>query len=147
MNDKTEGNIFVEGPIPAEYIATLIQQYGLNKSIGAYSIFMGQVRRDEIDGSKVAAIEFTTQAEMASDKFHEIQASLFEKYKLTGLTVYHSLGKVNTGEICLFVLTVSAHRAEAIAACSEAVELVKSELPVWGKLILENEAAQWKENN
>lgn len=147
MSNKTEGNIFIEGPIPGEYITALIEQYGLNKAIGAYSIFMGQVRRDEIDGSKVAAIEFTTQAEMASDKFHEIQASLFEKYNLTGLTVYHSLGKVNTGEICFFVLTVSAHRAEAIAACSEAVELVKSELPVWGKLILENEAAQWKENN
>jgi molybdopterin synthase catalytic subunit len=147
MSDKIESKIFIEGPITHEYIAAIIQQYSLNKAIGAHSIFLGQVRRDEINGSHVASIEYTTHAEMASYRFHEIQASLFEKYKLTGLTIYHSLGKVKAGEICLFILAVSAHRAEAMAACSEAVELVKSELPVWGKLILENAAAQWKENN
>ncbi len=84
---------------------------------------------------------------MALEKFHEIQATLPEKYNLTGLNIYHSLGEVKTGEICLFVLAASKHRAEAISACSEAVERVKSELPVWGKLILENASVQWKENN
>lgn len=147
MSDKTEGTIFIEGPISAEYITGIIQQYSLNTAIGAHSIFLGQVRRDETGGSQVAAIEYTTHAEMALEKFHEIQASLFKKYELTGLTIYHSLGKVKTGEICLFVLAVSAHRAESLAACSETVELVKSELPIWGKLILENETIQWKENN
>jgi molybdopterin synthase catalytic subunit len=34
-----------------------------------------------------------------------------------------------------------------MAACCEAVERVKSEVPVWGKLILENASVQWKENN
>jgi molybdopterin synthase catalytic subunit len=94
----------------------------------------------------VIAIEYTTQAEMALEKLHEIQSDLFEKYRMTGLNIFHSTGKVRAGEICFFVLAVSVHRAQAIAACNEAVERVKSELPVWGKLILENAATQWKEN-
>lgn len=147
MSDKTESNIFIQGPITGEYITAIIQQFSLNTAIGAHSIFLGQVRRDETNGSQVAAIEYTTHAEMALEKFHEIKASLFEKYALAGLTIYHSLGKVKAGEICFFVLAVSSHRAEAIAACSEAVERVKSELPVWGRLILENATVQWKENN
>ncbi len=147
MSDKLVNNIFLKGPISGEFIAGIIQQYGINTAIGAHSIFLGQVRSDESDGSRVAAIEYTTHAEIALDTFHEIQISLLEKYQLTGLKVYHSIGTVKAGEICFFVLAVSTHRTDAIAACSNIVERVKSELPIWGKIILEDETVQWKENN
>lgn len=147
MTEKITNSIFIEGPISSEFIAGIIHLHSLHTAIGAHSIFLGQVRSDEADGSRVAAIEYTTHTEMALEKLREIQADLFEKYHMTGLNIFHSTGKVRAGEICFFVLAVSAHRAQAIAACSEAVERVKSELPVWGKLILENAAVQWKENN
>jgi molybdopterin synthase catalytic subunit len=147
MNNEIVNNIFIRGPISGGFIAEVLRQYGLNKAIGAYSLFLGQVRSDETDGSRVASIEYTSYSEMALKKFHEIQASLFEKYQLTAFNVNHSIGEVKAGEICLLVMAASEHRAEAIAACSEAVELVKSELPAWGKLILENATAQWKEND
>jgi molybdopterin synthase catalytic subunit len=147
MTEKITNNIFIDGPISSEFISKIIHLHNLHTTIGAQSIFLGQVRNDEADGSRVAAIEYTTHAEMALEKLNEIQADLFEKYQMTGLNIFHSTGKVRAGEICFFVLAVSAHRAQAIAACSEAVERVKSELPVWGKLILENTAIQWKENN
>ena len=60
--------------------------------------------------------------------------------------VYHSIGKVAAGEICLFVLTSSVHRKLAIAACEELVEKIKAELPVWGKEIFEDNSHQWKVN-
>jgi len=60
--------------------------------------------------------------------------------------VYHSLGKVVAGEICLFVFTSGAHRNEAIDACEETVERLKAELPIWGKEIFEDETHQWKVN-
>jgi molybdopterin synthase catalytic subunit len=147
MTEKITNNIFIEGPISTEFIAGIIHLHGLYTAIGAHSIFLGQVRSDEADGSRVAAIEYTAHAEMALEKLNEIQAELFEKYQLTGLNIFHSIGKVPAGKICFFVLVVSKHRAEAIAACNEAVDRVKSELPVWGKLIFENATVQWKENN
>jgi molybdopterin synthase catalytic subunit len=60
--------------------------------------------------------------------------------------VHHSLGNIAVGEICLFVMTTSRHRAMAIEACTEIVERIKKELPVWGKEILEDDAHQWKTN-
>ena len=60
--------------------------------------------------------------------------------------IYHSLGEVNVGEICLFVFTSSKHRKAAIAACEELVERIKKELPVWGKELFENKQEQWKVN-
>ncbi len=116
------------------------------KDIGAHSIFLGQVRADEINGETVAAIEYTTYEEMALEKMHEIREAIFSKYELTCLHVHHSLGKVKAGEISLFVFASSAHRKAAIEACSEIVEKIKKELPVWGKEIFENEGYQWKEN-
>jgi molybdopterin synthase catalytic subunit len=147
MNEKKINTLFIEGPISGEFIARIIHQHTQHTGNGAHSIFLGQVRADEVNDSRVAAIEYTAHAEMAIEKLNEIQSDLVERYRLTGLNIYHSTGKVRAGEICFFVLAVSAHRAEAIAACNEAVERVKSEMPVWGKLILENATVQWKVNN
>ena len=84
---------------------------------------------------------------MALEKMFDIRESIFEKYELTCMHVYHSLGKVAAGEISLFVFTSSPHRKAAIDACEETVERLKAELPVWGKEIFTDETHQWKENN
>ncbi len=139
-------NIFVNGPIAASFIGESIAKHNTKTAIGGHSIFLGQVREDVLDGKKVAAIEYTAYKEMANEKMHEIREAVFEKYKLTCMHVYHSLGKIAVGEICLFVFTSSPHRKAAIDACEETVERLKAELPVWGKEILEDETHQWKIN-
>ncbi|HQR93849.1 MAG TPA: molybdenum cofactor biosynthesis protein MoaE, partial [Sediminibacterium sp.] len=73
--------------------------------------------------------------------------ALFAKYDLTCMHVHHSLGRVAVGEICLFVFVSSKHRQAAIEACTELVESIKKELPIWGKEILNNQASVWKQNN
>lgn len=139
-------NIFIEGKIPAEFIGSAIAKHQSKTDIGGHSIFLGQVRADEAGGKKVAAIEYTTYQEMALLKMDEIREAIFARYELTCMHIYHSLGIVEKGEICLFVFTSSKHRKAAIEACSETVELIKSQLPVWGKEIMEDETHQWKVN-
>ncbi|PRX43815.1 molybdenum cofactor biosynthesis protein MoaE [Salegentibacter salegens] len=139
-------NIFVDGPISSEKIANSIQNHISKTNIGAHSIFLGQVRADEKDGSVVRAIEYTAYEEMALQKAFEVREAIFEKYNLTCMHIYHSLGEVKTGEICLFVFTSSRHRKMAIDACEELVERIKNELPVWGKELLENSDENWKVN-
>jgi len=146
MSDKKPKNIFVQGAITASFIADSIQKHSTKTDIGAHSIFLGQVRNDVINEKKVAAIEYTAYEEMALEKMHEIREAIFEKYRLTCMHVYHSLGKVAAGEISLFVFTSSIHRKAAIDACEETVERIKHELPVWGKELFEDETYQWKEN-
>jgi molybdopterin synthase catalytic subunit len=107
---------------------------------------LGQVRADEVLNGIVSAIEYTAFEEMALDKMHLIREDIFSKYPLTCMHVYHSLGTVSAGEICLFVFTSSAHRQAAMEACEETVERLKAELPVWGKEIMQNESHQWKVN-
>lgn len=138
--------IFQQGPINPQFIATSIAKHASKKNIGGHSIFLGQVRADEMDGKLVAAIEYTAYEEMALQTMHAIREEIFKKYPLTCMHVHHSLGKVNAGEISLFVFTSAAHRKEAIDACTECVERIKAELPVWGKELFQDDGYQWKEN-
>jgi molybdopterin synthase catalytic subunit len=146
MKERKIKDIFVDGAISAGFIAEQIQKHHTKTDIGAHNIFLGQVRADELGERKVAAIEYTSYKEMALEKMHEIREMIFAKYDLTCMHVYHSLGSVAAGEICLFVFTSSKHRKMAIEGCSELVELIKSELPVWGKEIFEDDSYIWKTN-
>lgn len=146
MNEIKPKNIFVKGPIAAAFVGESIEKHSTKTTIGAHSIFLGQVRADRIDGKTVTAIDYTSYEEMALEKMQQIREAIFNKYALTCMHVYHSLGMVAAGEISLFVFTSSAHRKAAIDACEETVERIKSELPVWGKEVLDNESYQWKEN-
>lgn len=146
MKEHKPKNIFVQGPVAASFIGESIQKHSANTAIGGHSIFLGQVRADVIEQKKVIAIEYTAFEEMALEKMHTIRETIFEKYPLTCMHVYHSLGKVAAGEISLFVFASSAHRNACIAACEETVERIKAELPIWGKELFDNETHQWKEN-
>lgn len=144
--DKRKKNIFVAGAIPPLLIADGIVRHSSKTDIGAHSIFLGQIRADRIDGKTVRAIEYTVYEELALNKMSEIREAIFEKYDLTCMHIYHSVGTVQAGEICLFVFTSSGHRKAAIAACEELVDRIKNELPIWGKEIFEDDTHQWKVN-
>jgi molybdopterin synthase catalytic subunit len=149
MNDMSEHrlrNIFTPGAISPAFISDSIQKHSSKTGIGGHSIFLGQVRADEISGKTVTAIEYSCYEEMALEKMHEIRQAIFEKYPITCMHVYHSMGTVKTGDLCLFVFTSAPHRKAAIDACSETVERIKAELPVWGKELFEEGGHQWKVN-
>ena len=139
-------NIFIEGPIDPTFVAESITKHTIKTNIGGHSIFLGQIREDSINDKKVWSIEFTAYQEMALEKSHEIREEIITKYGLTCAHIYHSLGNINVGEICLFVFTSAPHRKEAIDACDEMVDRIKKEVPLWGKEILEDRSHTWKEN-
>ena len=145
MNERSN-SIFTEGPIVSSFISEQIYANRAVEIIGAHSIFLGQVRADNIAGKKVIAIEYTCYREMAEYQMGKIASEIISKYSLTHLQVQHSLGKISSGEICLFVLTSSPHRRAATDACSIIVEQLKAQLPIWGKEIFEDESSQWKIN-
>lgn len=146
MSDKQIKNIFIQGPVPPSFIAESIGKHSSKTSIGAHQIFLGQVRGDEVSGKVVTAIEYTAFDDLALEKMHIIREEIFAKYPLTCMHIYHSLGLVKTGELCLFVFTSSAHREAATRACAEVVERTKGELPIWGKELFDDSTHQWKEN-
>lgn len=144
MNYK---NVFIKGAISSEFIADSIAKHQSKTNIGAHNIFLGQVRADEIDSKAVTAIEYSAYEEMANKKFHEIREATFKKFDLTCMHIYHSLGVVKTGEICLFVFVSSPRRKEVFKALEYVVEAIKADVPVFGKELFEDDSYQWKVNS
>ncbi|MGJ8738086.1 molybdenum cofactor biosynthesis protein MoaE [Zobellia nedashkovskayae] len=143
----TYKNVFKPGAISSTFIGESIAKHQSKTSIGAHNIFLGQVRADVVDDKKVAAIEYTAYEDMANKKFHEIREATFEKFNLTCMHIYHSLGEVKSGEICLFVFVSSPRRKEVFKALEYVVEAIKADVPVFGKEIFEDESSQWKVNS
>ncbi|AIY14292.1 molybdenum cofactor biosynthesis protein MoaE [Cellulophaga baltica] len=143
----TYKNVFTQGAISSEFIAQAIAKHQSKTAIGAHNIFLGQVRADTIDEKVVAAIEYSAYEEMANKKFHEVREATFEKFDLTCMHIYHSLGAVKAGEICLFVFVSSPRRKVVFKALEYVVEKIKAEVPVFGKEIFEDASYQWKVNS
>lgn len=139
-------NVFTEGAISPDKIASSIAHHQVKTNIGAHDIFLGQVRADEIEGKEVVAIDYSCYEDMANQAFHDIREAAFDKFDLTCMHIYHSKGVVKAGEICLFVFTSSAHRKEAMDACRFIVEEIKANVPVFGKEVFEDDTHVWKEN-
>jgi len=147
MNERKPKNVFIDGAISSSFIGESIAKHQTKTTIGAHNIFLGQVRADEIDGKVISAIEYTAYEDMANEKFFEIREATFKKFNLTCMHIYHSLGKVNAGEICLFVFVSSPRRKEVFKASEFVVEEIKANVPVFGKEIFEDESHQWKVNS
>ena len=143
---KKPKKVFREGPIQPEMIAKSIANHQSKTNIGAHDIFLGQVRADEVNGQTVSAIEYSAYEDMAEQAFHNIREQAFEQFELSCMHIYHSLGEVKAGEICLFVFVSSPHRKAAMDALRFLVEEIKANVPIFGKEVFENGKHQWKVN-
>jgi len=144
--DKPIKSSFVEGAISAVFIGESIAKHQSKTGIGAHNIFLGQVRADIIDGKEVTAIEYSAYKTMAEQRFYEIREAAFAKYELSCLHIYHSLGLVKTGEICLFVFVSAPRRKVVYEALEFLVEAIKENTPVFGKELFADQTYTWKKN-
>lgn len=144
---KPKKSSFIQGAIASDFIGEAIAKHQSKTSIGAHNIFLGQVRADNIEGKMVVAIEYSAYETMAEESFYEIREAAFSKFELSCLHIYHSLGLVKTGEICLFVFVSATRRKVTYEALEFLVEAIKEKSPIFGKEIFEDETYTWKKNN
>jgi molybdopterin synthase catalytic subunit len=143
MSKKT---VFIQGAISPEFIAESIAKHQGKHTIGAHNIFLGQVRADVHEENVVKAIDYTTYEEMANVALYELREKAFAQFDLVCMHIYHSLGVVNAGEICLFVFVSAGHRTQVYEATEAIVNWIKTDVPIFGKEIFENDDFIWKQN-
>ena len=139
-------NFFLNGPISPDFISNSIYKHQIKHNIGAHNIFLGQVRKDTIKSNVVSAIEYSAYEEMANKKITDIRESTFDKFDLTCLHIYHSLGVVEVGQIGFFVFVSSSRRKNVYDATKFIVDMIKNTVPIFGKEIFENNEYNWKVN-
>jgi len=140
-----EVKYLTEGPVSGELISSLIEKMKDQTDAGGHSIFLGQVRADDVNGRKVTAIEYSAYVELVSVEAEKIKKEVFASFSdARSIEIIHSTGIVGAGQISLLVFVSAGHRLHAMQACSETVELIKKRLPVWKKELYDDNSHSWK---
>ncbi|MBT3207714.1 MAG: molybdenum cofactor biosynthesis protein MoaE [Bacteroidetes bacterium] len=138
-------NYLINSPISPEIVAEKIREENLKAFPGGFSVFYGQVRNDQIENKYVSSIVYSCYEQMANKEIETIINSISQKYyDIKSITILHSIGEVKVGEISLFVMISSGHRKQAFEALPELVDLIKANVPIWGKEMFEDKTYVWK---
>ena len=111
---------------------------------GGIGIFVGTVRNHH-QGKAVRALKYTAYAPVAEKMIREIEQQIQIKYQVSYVRVVHRIGELEVGETAIIAMAYAAHRREAFAACEEAVERVKHEVPVWKEEFYTDGSSQYVE--
>ena len=97
---------------------------------GAIAAFVGAVRNTS-EGRPVRGLDYETYQPMADRELRRIAADVAERHGLSGMALVHRVGSLLVGEVSVAVVAAAPHRRAALLACSEAVEALKRDLPMW----------------
>ena len=111
---------------------------------GGIGIFVGTVRNHH-EGKAVKALKYTAYAPVSEKMIRQIEQEIQAKYNVSYVRVIHRIGALDIGEKAIIAIAYAAHRREAFAACEEAVERVKHEVPVWKEEFYMDGSSQYVE--
>lgn len=101
---------------------------------GAIATFVGATRARS-RGREVVRLEYEAYEGMAEIEMERIATELKARHALIAVAIHHRVGVVGIGETSVVIAVSSAHRADALAACAEAIDTLKGTVPLWKKEI------------
>jgi molybdopterin synthase catalytic subunit len=122
----------VAAPVSLDEVARAVA----DDEAGAIATFTGTVRVRSRH-RRVLYLEYEAYEDMALDLLARLAADLRGRHGLTGIAIHHRVGRVEIGEASVVIAASAPHRAEAFAACREAIETLKASIPLWKKEVYE----------
>ena len=103
---------------------------------GAIATFSGTTRISS-RGRRVTRLEYEAYEGMAENVMRGIAEELRTRYNVSDVAIHHRIGTVGIGETSVVIAVSAPHRAEALAACRDAIDALKERVPLWKKEIYE----------
>lgn len=88
---------------------------------GALLVFAGTVR-DHHEGKRVTRLEYTAYGPLAERSLAEIEDQAKTRFDILDCRLHHRLGELDVGEVSVYVVIRSVHRAEAFDAGRWAID-------------------------
>jgi molybdopterin synthase catalytic subunit len=112
-----------------------------DRRAGAVATFVGTTRV-ESRGRTVEHLEYEAYEGMAEQEMTRIAEQLKERYDLCEIAITHRIGRVGIGETSVAIAVSAPHRADALAACKDAIDTLKETVPLWKKEVYDT-GEQW----
>jgi MoaE-MoaD fusion protein len=103
---------------------------------GAVATFLGTTRARS-RGRTVLYLEYEAYEGMAEKVMEEIANTVRKRYELCRIAITHRVGRVGIGETSVAIAVSAPHREHALAACKEAIDTLKVDVPLWKKEVYE----------
>lgn len=103
-----------------------------HEAAGGIAVFIGTVR-DHADGKPVARLDYEAHTALAEKELRRVLEEICAKDGSIRLCAIHRVGELRVTDLAVVVAASAPHRAEAFAACREAIEEIKKRVPVWKK--------------
>jgi molybdopterin synthase catalytic subunit len=120
--------------------AGLVAGRTLSSGMGAAVYFSGVVRGQE-GADAIVALDYSCFIPMAEHQFQRLFDRLAQRGSVESVRLVHRIGRVPVGESSLWIEVVSAHRAEAFAACQWVIDEMKQVVPIWKKPVTAADAS------
>ncbi len=111
-----------------------------HEGAGGIVTFTGVVRR-ESRGRRVERLEYEAYGAMAEARLAVIADELCVAHGAR-VAILHRVGRLTVGDVAVVIAASAPHRAAAFAACREAIERLKVEVPIWKKEI-DEDGEEW----
>ena len=121
-----------EDPLSLEAVVDEVR----SNEAGAIATFVGTTRVHS-RGRTVERLEYEAYAEMAEKVMAEIADDLKTRYDVCEIAIHHRTGQVEIGEASVVIAVSAPHRQDALAACRDAIDTLKEQVPLWKKEIYE----------
>jgi molybdopterin synthase catalytic subunit len=99
---------------------------------GAIATFIGTTRMRS-RGRTVLHLDYEAYEEMAEQVMAQIAEELKRRYDLCGIAIHHRTGHLDIGEASVVIAVSAPHRQDALAACKDAIDTLKEQVPLWKK--------------
>jgi molybdopterin synthase catalytic subunit len=99
---------------------------------GAIATFTGTTRVHS-RGRDVEFLDYEAYEGMAEKTMIEIADELRARYELCDVAIHHRIGRVDIGGTSVIIAVSAPHRADALAACKDAIDQLKERVPLWKK--------------
>jgi molybdopterin synthase catalytic subunit/molybdopterin converting factor small subunit len=103
---------------------------------GAIATFIGTTRVHSRDRT-VRHLDYEAYEGMAEQVMSQIATGLKERYDILEIAVHHRTGRVEIGEASVVIAVSAKHRQDALAACKDAIDTLKEQVPLWKKEVYE----------
>jgi molybdopterin synthase catalytic subunit len=126
---------------PIDLSAELAQLRESKRHIGATAVFLGSMR-EMSDGRKLDAMTLEHYPGMTEAALADIEKQARDRWPLQDTVIIHRYGEMRPGDDIVLVITTSAHREAAFAACQFLMDWLKTKAPFW-KLESGDGEARW----
>lgn len=110
-----------------------------HREAGGIATFTGNVRRHS-RGKTVEHLEYEAYGPMALRVMELIRTRIEAELPGTRVAIHHRVGRLAVGETAVVIAASAPHRAEAFAACREAIEALKRDVPIWKREVADDGA-------